>query len=100
MKVDNPRVNQSHPVQPAAADVARSSAKAPGSSVSDAVSLSASLRLADQAVRAAAVSERVRPEAVAKGRALLAAGQLGANVDRLAERIINHLTQSSDDDPS
>ena len=100
MKVDNARVNLSPPVQPVAGDAAKSSAKSAGSNGSDAVSLSASLRLADQAVRAAAVSARVRPEAVAKGRALLAAGSLGMNADRLAERIINHLTQSSDDDHS
>jgi hypothetical protein len=100
MKVDNPRVDLSHPVQPAGADVARPSAKTAGTPASDAVSLSASLRLADQAVRAAAVSDRIRPEAVAKGRALLASGALGVNVDRLAERIIDHLTQTSDNDHS
>ena len=100
MKVDNPRVNSSDPVQPSAAEVTRPSARPAGTTSSDAVSLSSSLRLADQAVRAATLADGVRPEAVARGRALLASGALGRDVSRLADRIISQLTQPSDHDHS
>src|SRR5260221_7135333 len=96
MKVDNPRVDLSNPVQPAAADVARPPVRSTGPADSDAVRLSANLRLADEAVRAAALSGDVRPAAVAKARALLASGKLGNDLEHLADRIINHLTQSID----
>lgn len=62
----------------------------------DAVSLSDALKLADDAVRAAAFSGDVRPEAVARARQLLESGQLGANPDAIAERIIDSLLESRD----
>ena len=99
MKVENPRVTFSNPVQPAAADAARPVATPAGSADADAVRLSASLRLADEAVRAAAVSDGVRPDAVEKARALLASGEIGSDLDHLAGRIIDHLTQTYDPDP-
>ena len=99
MKVESPRVTFSSPVPPASADPARPSATGTGTAESDAVRLSSSLRLADEAVRAATVSGDVRPDAVERGRALLAAGGLGSDLDQLAGRIINHLTQPYDPDP-
>lgn len=99
MKVENPRVTFSSPVEPATADPARPSATPSGAAESDAVRLSASLRLADEAVRAATVSGGVRPDAVEKARALLASGALGSDLDQLANQIIIHFTQSHDPDP-
>lgn len=63
----------------------------------EAGSLSSDLRLADEAVRAVAPDEGVRPEAVAKARALLASGELGADLERLAERLIESLVEGHDD---
>jgi len=63
----------------------------------DAVSLSSDLRLADEAVRAAALDGDVRPEAVARARGLLARGALGNDLEGLADRIIESLIESRDD---
>ena len=61
----------------------------------DAVRLSPDLRLADQAVRAAS-AETDRPDAVARGRALMTSGTLGGDVERLADRMIDALLHSDD----
>ena len=100
MKIENPRVTFNSPVQPADADAGRPTVTRSGAADSDAVRLSADLRLADQAVRAASISGDVRPEAVEKARALLASGQLGSDTDLLADRIISHFTQTYDPDRS
>ena len=96
MKVDDPRAHFNLPVTPAA-DVKKTPAvrrdvESAGSK--DAVSLSSDLRLADEAVRAAALAGDVRPEAVARARALLASGDLGSDLTRLADRLIESLTES------
>jgi hypothetical protein len=65
---------------------------------SDAVCLSPDLRLADQAVRAAS-ADVDRPDAVARGRALMASGTLGGDVERLADHMIDALLHS-DDNPA
>lgn len=84
MKVDTP--------------VPNSEAKRPEVSTGSmcAVSLSSDLRLADEAVRAAALAGEVRPEAVARARALLASGELGGDLERLADRLIESLIESRD----
>jgi hypothetical protein len=94
MKVD-PRAESSRDVQPVTADEVRSAPK-PAESAADAVKLSDALKLADDAVRAAAVSGDVRPEAVAKARQLMESGQLGSNPEALADRIIDSLLESRD----
>ena len=94
MKVD-PRAEASRDVQPVNADDVRSAPK-PAEPPADAVSLSDTLRLADHAVRAAAFSGDVRPEAVARARQLLESGELGSNPDAIAERIIDSLLESRD----
>ena len=94
MKVD-PRTESSRDVQPVAADEVRQAAK-PSASPSDAVKLSHTLKLADDAVRAAAMSGDVRPEAVARARELMSTGQLGADSEALADRIIHSLLESRD----
>jgi anti-sigma-28 factor FlgM len=98
MKVNHPSVDLSTPAGRVASDMMRPLSKRAGTANADAVSLSGDLRLADEAVRAAAVAGDVRPAAVANARALLASGQLGADLDRLADRIISSLTQAGSDD--
>ena len=94
MKVD-PRAESSRDVQPVTADDVRSAPK-PADPATDAVKLSDTLKLADDAVRAAAVSGDVRPEAVARARQLIESGQLGSNPEALADRIIDSLLESRD----
>ena len=94
MKVD-PRAESSRDVTPVTAEEVRSVPKPPDPA-GDAVKLSDALKLADQAVKAAAVSGDVRPEAVARARQLLQAGQLGTNAEALADRIIDSLLESRD----
>ncbi|MFO7302616.1 MAG: flagellar biosynthesis anti-sigma factor FlgM [Acidobacteriota bacterium] len=62
----------------------------------DAVNLSGALRLADEAVRAAALSGDVRPHAVDRARQLLATGELGSDPEALADRIIDSLLETRD----
>ena len=94
MKVD-PRAESSRDVQPVKTDEVRSALK-PAEPAADAVKLSDALKLADDAVRAAAMSGDVRPEAVARARQLMASGQLGSNPEALADRIIDSLLESRD----
>lgn len=94
MKVDA-RAESSREVAPLAVESTRPSAKLPSVS-SDAVKLSGQLKLADEAVRAAAISGDVRPEAVARARQLVESGQLDTNLISLADRIIDSLLESRD----
>lgn len=94
MKVD-PRTESSREVAPTATDATRQSPTLAGKTP-DAVRLSDSLRLADDAVRAAALSGDVRPANVARARELLQSGQLGRDLGSLADRIIDSLTQARD----
>jgi len=57
------------------------------------VNLSDELRLADEAVRAAAISGDVRPANVARARELYQSGQLARDLGSLADRIIDSLVQ-------
>lgn len=96
MKVDDPRAHFNLPMTPAT-DVWKTEVirrEAESSSSKDAVSLSTDLRLADSAVRAAALPGDVRSEAVARARALLASGELGNDLTSLAERLIDSLAES------
>jgi hypothetical protein len=72
-------------------------ASSPASASSDAVSLSADLRFADVALRAAAMAGDVRPEAVAHAIELMNNRELGNDMERLADRIIDSLLESRDD---
>lgn len=95
MKID-PRANSSQEVTPVTADNTRPSTK-PVEADTDGVKLSDALRLADEAVRAAAISGDLRPAAVARARQLLLTGEVGRDLDRLADRIIDSLIQSRAD---
>ena len=93
MKVNDPLMPSSTSVSRIESDLVRSVPKrGTQPSGSDAVQLSGDVRLADQAVKAASLSnEGVRPDAVARARALLEQGQVGSDLGRLADRIIDSL---------
>jgi|SRR5690348_4491285 hypothetical protein len=61
----------------------------------DAVTVSPDAALAAKAIQAASRALEVRPDAVARGKALLAGGQLGRDADGLANALIQRLL----DDP-
>ncbi len=65
----------------------------------DAVHLSKDLSVADVALRAAAMAGDVRPEAVAHAIELMSSGKVGNDLERLADRIIDSLTESRDHIP-
>ena len=95
MKVD-PRAESTQQVPAVSAEVAKVPPK-PAGVPNDAVKLSDALKVADEAVRAAAHSGDVRPEAIIRARQLLEAGELGLNFESLADRIIDSLLESRDD---
>lgn len=63
--------------------------RARGISSVDHLRVSAEARLAREAVQLAQAASGVRPEAVERAKALLASGELGADVDAVAEAIID-----------
>ena len=63
-------------------------------SAADHVSVSADAQLASAAIAAAEKTPDVRPEAVARGRALLESGTLGADTERLADKLIDRALDS------
>jgi len=92
MKIEHPHVKL-EPTGRAVAETGSSPAKAATPQGADAVRLSSDLRLADQAVRATA-ADASRPDVVARARDLYLRGELGADVERLADRMIDALTHS------
>jgi flagellar biosynthesis anti-sigma factor FlgM len=56
---------------------------------SDQVSVSPDAKLASAAITAAQKTPDVRPEAVARGKALLESGKLGTDVEHLADLLID-----------
>ena len=100
MKVENSRTNPNVAVGPTGIDVHRSAQKSGGPAGSDRVQFSGDLRLANAAVKAAGTSVDVRPDVVAAARLELASGALGNDLERLADRIVDALTYSHDDNPS
>jgi hypothetical protein len=92
MKID-PRAESTREVAPVVPDTTFPPPKPP-QKAEDGVKLSDDLRLADQAVRAAAISGDARPHAVERARRLLQSGRLASDVDGLAERIIDSLVQT------
>lgn len=100
MKVENPHANPSVAAGPVeTGPAARPSARPVGVTGSDQVRFSGEFRLAKEAVKAAETPVAIRPDAVAEARALLDSGELGNNLERLADSIVNALTYSHDDDP-
>jgi flagellar biosynthesis anti-sigma factor FlgM len=97
MKVDNPRAQFGAEVTKVTNESSAPAKKPAAPASGDAVRLSGDLRLADEAVRAAAVTDDVRPEAVAKARALVARGEVGNDLERLADKLIDSLLDSHDE---
>src|SRR5262245_25045818 len=97
MKIEHPPVKL-EPTSRVAADAGQTPAKAVTPQGTDNVRLSDDLRLADQAVRAAAADED-RSEAVLRARELYERGELGNDLERLADRMIDALIHS-DDEPA
>ena len=95
MKVD-PREQSNGKVTAITTDFVRPPAEPKKAGAADTVRLSGELRLADEAVRAAALSGDVRPEAVARARALFQSGSLGRDLEALADKIIDSLTEIRD----
>lgn len=94
MKVDDPRVPLGSQVLPTSGEATRSGPAGRVRPEGDAVTLSRDLQLAKDAVAAAAVSSEIRPDAIARARAALADGSLDANVERLADALIDALLES------
>ena len=94
MKVD-PRTESSREVAPTATDATRQPSRVAEKNP-DAVKLSDELRLADEAVRAAAISGDVRPANVARARELYESGLLARDLGSLADRIIDSLVHGRD----
>jgi flagellar biosynthesis anti-sigma factor FlgM len=69
-------------------------AAASGPAASDRVRVSDDAKLASAAIAAAEQSPDVRPEAVARGKAVLASGKLGLDHERLADAIIDRSLDS------
>jgi anti-sigma28 factor (negative regulator of flagellin synthesis) len=93
MKIENPRLDMTAPARADAIDSGRSTST-PTHPVgsADTVQLSDDLRLATQAINAIATPADVRPDAVAKGRALLTSGDLGTDTQALADRMLDAMT--------
>src|SRR4051794_25989082 len=71
-------------------DTTRSRAVTPGA-ISDQVAISPDVQLANEAMRAANNASDVRPDEVARAREALNRGEIGANLDSLASKIIDSL---------
>jgi hypothetical protein len=95
MKVENPRTAPGPAVGSLSPETPRRPAAAEHSSTADRVRLSGDLGLVRAALQAADLSS-VRPDAVARGRALLTGAQ-DLNLDALADRLIDALTRSHDE---
>jgi len=98
MKVDNPRTQFGSEVGKISTETPKPAQKPGAASSGDEVRLSGNLRLADDAVRAAAVTYEVRPDAVANARALMARGEVGNDLENLADRLIDSMLDSSHDE--
>jgi hypothetical protein len=99
MKIENPGTPSTTSVERTQSEPVRPATLPPVHSGSDEVRLSGDLHLANVALRAAAMAGDVRPEAVAQAIELVRQGQLGNNLERLADRIIDSITESRDHQP-
>src|SRR5262245_27736721 len=100
MKVDNPRAQFGAPVTGVETDPVRVTPRTPAAPEGDAVRLSGDLRLAEEAVRAATVSDEIRADEVARARALIERGELDADLERLADRLIDVMLEARADNRS
>lgn len=94
MKIEGnrPNVDATVTAKLEAAKVAANKAKEQGTTASgDAVTVSPDVALAHKAIDTASQSMAVRPEAVARGKALLESGKLGSDAQALADSLIQRL---------
>jgi flagellar biosynthesis anti-sigma factor FlgM len=98
MKIEGnrPNVDPSAAAKVDAGRVASKKGKETGSAGGDAVTVSTEVQLARKAIDTASQSFNVRPEAVARGKALLASGTLGADPHKLADTLIQRLLDGQD----
>jgi hypothetical protein len=94
MKIEHPHTSLD-PTSRVAAESGPQAVRPGSTTVADAVRLSSDLRLADEAVRAAAVDDG-RADRVAHAREMYERGALGSDLDRLADRMIEGLLHSDD----
>jgi flagellar biosynthesis anti-sigma factor FlgM len=69
-------------------------ADAPGTApepTTDRIEVSSDARFLSTAVQAANNAPEIRTELVERAKALMASGELGSNVERLADRMIDHM---------
>jgi flagellar biosynthesis anti-sigma factor FlgM len=69
----------------------RSEGTPQGDRLSDRIDVSSDARLLNSAVRAANEAPEVRPAVVERAKQKLFSGTLGADAERLAERLIDHM---------
>jgi anti-sigma28 factor (negative regulator of flagellin synthesis) len=96
MKIDGnrPNVDASAASRADAARIAAGKARDKDAhGAGDAVTVSGDVALAQQAIDAANKPAEVRPDAVARGKALLASGKLGADAQGLADTLIQRLLE-------
>lgn len=100
MKIETPRANPRETVvrtDNVTGGLSRPSAKGVEARDADAVRLSGDLHLATRAFEAATPDED-RTQMVAQARALYESGELGVDVDALADRMVDALLHSHDTD--
>jgi flagellar biosynthesis anti-sigma factor FlgM len=97
MKIDGNRPNLDqaalHRLERAAADTAKPAANSKASSSVDTVQVSTDATLAHDAVKLANAAPEIRADLVERMRALLAAGELGADAGQLADSLIASITE-------
>ena len=92
MRIDSQRTPESTPTaQVGAPETSQASTAGQAPSTTDTAQISGDVAFAGQAMAAAQAASDVRPEAVARAQALLDSGQLGQNLDRLANKMIDSL---------
>ena len=92
MKIEHPGSNV-EATSRVGVETGRGPVKPAAATGTDAVHLSGDLQLAERAVRAAS-ADGGKPDAVARLSALHAKGELGVNVEQLADRMIDALIHS------
>lgn len=100
MKIEHPRANSREGVvrtDNLTGGPTRPSAKGVEAREADNVRLSGDLQLATRAFEAASAEED-RTQVVAQAKALLESGELGNDVDELADRMVDALLHSHDSD--
>ena len=100
MKVENPHANPTPGASPVDIRAPRPAQKSSGDRGTDHVLLSGDLRLANAAVKAAGTTAEIRQDVVERARTLLSTGQLGNDLERLADRLVEAMIHSHEDNPS